>query len=75
MGNLDSKKIDTHKALLAADAVMRHGESTSRGMHWHGITVMTDLDGYTVTLKDDNVDLQLLFHHKFQMFVIFEECQ
>jgi|TARA_B110000977_G_scaffold186202_1_gene251849 4-hydroxyphenylpyruvate dioxygenase-like putative hemolysin len=60
-------KIDTHKALLAANAVMTYGTNTARGMHWHGITVLADPDGYTVTLTDDNVELRLLFHNKFQL--------
>ena len=67
MGIFGNRKIDTHKALLAANAILRHGASTSQGMHWHGITVLTDLDGYTVTLMDDNVELRLLFHNKFQL--------
>ena len=64
---VNDTKIDTHKALLAANAVMNYGTSTALGMHWHGITVLADPDGYTVSLMDDNVELRLLFHNKFQL--------
>lgn len=60
-------KIDTHKALLAANAVIKFGTSTPSGVKWHGINVLSDPDGYTVTLTDDNVELRLLFHNKFQL--------
>jgi len=60
-------KIDTHKALLAANAVIKFGTTSPGGAKWHGITVLADPDGYTVTLTDDDVELRLLFHNKFQL--------
>ena len=47
---INDTKIDTHKALLAANAVMSYGTSTALGMHWHGITVLSDRDGYNSEL-------------------------
>ena len=67
MNKVNDTKIDTHRALLAANAVMSYGTSTALGMHWHGITVLSDRDGYTVSLMDDNVELRLLFHNKFEL--------
>ena len=67
MKTRNDTKIDTHKALLAANAIMRYGVNTSRGMQWHGVIALSDPDGYTVTLMDDNVELRLLFHNKFQL--------
>lgn len=67
MGNANSTKVDTHNALLAANAVMTNGVHDNSGYHWRGITVVTDADGYTVTLKDESVELQLLFHNKFRL--------
>ncbi len=60
-------KIDTHQALLAVNAVLTNGRSSPDGTSWHGLTVNSDLDGYTVTLSDDKVELRLLFHNKFQL--------
>ena len=60
-------KIDAHRALQAANAIMRFGRPNTLGTHWRGITLVTDHDGYTVTLMDEDVELRLLFHNKFEL--------
>lgn len=67
MAKQSETKIDTHQALLAVNAVLTNGHSSDAGTSWRGLTVTSDLDGYTVTLSDDQVELRLLFHNKFQL--------
>ncbi|WP_434928296.1 DUF3081 family protein [Shewanella sp. HL-SH8] len=63
-------EIDIHRALRVFNKVTQYGEKTSDTAesvyHLCGINALTGFDGYTITLSDVQVKLDIFFHNKYQ---------
>ena len=60
-------KVDLVKILSVFNTVLDHGEKLSDGHYlYSGIQAKHDQDGYTLTLLDSQVTLNLFFHNKYQ---------
>ena len=53
--------------LMVFELVTRHGNQTTQGQCWQGITVSSSHDGYEVYLKTDGVTLRLGFHNQYHI--------
>ncbi|WP_394176755.1 DUF3081 family protein [Thalassotalea litorea] len=59
--------IDIKQALRVCNKIMSHGQRLERGHKLGDLTVESDYDGYTLTLSDHAVTLQIFFHNKHQL--------
>jgi len=60
-------EIDVHQALMVVNKITRHGTKKEEGIyHYEGLSVESDIDGYTVCLTDGRTQLTLLFHNKYE---------
>ncbi len=59
------RKVDITLALRAYQSVLDHGERIEEGFMYKGLRASTDFDGYTVTLSDGTISLQIYFHNRF----------
>ena len=60
-------KVDIALALRAYQTVLDHGERDEEGFVYKGLRASTDFDGYTVTLSDGTISLQIYFHNRFSI--------
>ena len=58
------EKVDIKRALRAFQIITSNGIKNEDGFQLSGLTAFTDFDGYTVTIKNDYVRLDILFHNK-----------
>jgi flavin-dependent dehydrogenase len=61
------RKVDIALALRAYQTVVDHGERDEEGFVYKGLRASTDFDGYTVTLSDGTISLQIYFHNRFSI--------
>lgn len=59
------EKIDVRKALRVFQQIMSDGERIDNQYHLNGLVAHTDFDGYTATIRNDYVCLDIFFHNKF----------
>jgi hypothetical protein len=59
--------IDTHLAVEAFQSIRKHGQQIDGEFHYGGLFGSTDFDGYTVFLRDQNVELTVFFKHRFSL--------
>lgn len=57
-------KLNIKKALRVFDKVLTQGKRIEDRYQLNGITAYTDFDGYTATLCNDYVRLDIFFHNK-----------
>ncbi|WP_299732931.1 DUF3081 family protein [uncultured Endozoicomonas sp.] len=61
------KHLDTKKCLSAFATILQEGEKSEKGYFLKGIWAESMDDGYTVRLFDNQSELTLYFHNKFQL--------
>ncbi|MFT6791525.1 MAG: hypothetical protein ACJA04_000727 [Cellvibrionaceae bacterium] len=61
-----SEKIEVRKALGVIDYIFSEGEKDGDAYVLNGLRAKSDFDGYTVTLMNDYVTLNIYFHNKFR---------
>ncbi|MCP4598575.1 DUF3081 family protein [Neptuniibacter sp.] len=60
-------KVDVMRTLSVFHCILDHGEKLGDGHYiYSGIQAKHDQEGYTLTLLDSQVKLNLFFHNKFQ---------
>jgi hypothetical protein len=60
-----SEKIKVKQALQAFAKIRNHGIKTESGFVLDGLLAETSIDGYTLKISNDYVNLTILFHNKF----------
>ena len=64
-------EIDIHRALRVFNKVTTLGDkqsdSTESVYHLCGLNALTDFDGYTISLSDAQVRLDIFFHNKYNL--------
>jgi hypothetical protein len=60
-------KINIKTALRAFNRIREEGVERGDEHHLNGVAAGSDFDGYTITLHDDYVTLQIFFHNKFKL--------
>ena len=60
-----NEKIDVRQALRVFDIITRHGKQEAGEYLLNGLKANSGFDGYTVTLRNDYVTLDIFFHNKF----------
>ena len=58
-------RVSVKKALRVFQKVCDAGEKTGDEYQYNGLKASSDFDGYTVTLRNDYVSLDIFFHNKF----------
>ena len=59
------EKSDVRKAFRAFGTMLAEGQRVGNEYHLNGLVAYTDHDGYTVTIRNDFVKLDIFFHNKF----------
>ena len=59
-----NEKINLKKALRAFNIITTKGHRNGNEYTLNGLTAHTDFNGYTVTIRNDYVRLDILFHNK-----------
>jgi hypothetical protein len=60
-----SEKVNIKKALYAFNRIITEGYRNGDEYSLNGLTAYTDFDGYTITIRNDYVRLDIFFHNKF----------
>jgi hypothetical protein len=60
-----SEKVNIKKALHAFNRIITEGYRNGDEYSLNGLTAYTDFDGYTITIRNDYVRLDIFFHNKF----------
>ena len=58
-------KMDIRVALSVADKITTYGERRGEGFFLAGLLATPSFDGYTVTISDEKVSMDIQFHNKF----------
>lgn len=59
-----SEKVDIKKSLRVFNQIVTKGRRAGDEYLLNGLVAFTDFDGYTVTIKNDYVRLDIFFHNK-----------
>ena len=59
------KKLDKQQALRAYAKIAEYCEQTNSGHYLLGVHAESDFDGYSLTLRDKHVTLNLHFHNTY----------
>lgn len=59
-----SEKVNIKSALRVFERITREGKKDGDGYYLSGLKAYTDFDGYTVTIENDYVRLDIYFHNK-----------
>lgn len=59
-------QLDIQRLLRIFTLIQQHGDKTEQGHLLHGLTASSDFDGYTLTISDQQVCLNLFFHSKYK---------
>ncbi len=59
------EKIDIRQALRVFHIIRNNGKKQGNTYSFKNLSAISDFDGYTATLKDDYVCLDIFFHNKF----------
>ena len=60
-------ELDIHQALKVFHKIVKMGEKHGDGHTLLGVTALSDFDGYTIILQDNNASLTIYFHNKYQI--------
>lgn len=66
MTTLD-EKLDIKMALRVFQKIIDHGKRSEAGYTLNGLTAISDIDGYNVSLTDEYVTLHILFHSRYTL--------
>ncbi len=58
-------KIDVRLVLRAVSRILEKGAQTDQGAIYRGITVVSDFDGYNVTVSTKDASITVMFHNTF----------
>jgi len=58
-------KIDLKKVLQAFQTIVNNGKKVGSEYVLNGLIASSDVDGYTITIRNEYVILNILFHNKF----------
>lgn len=56
---------NTKTALRAFNTIITKGKKTNGFYRYQGLQAISDYDGYTLVIKNEQVSLTLFFHHKY----------
>ena len=59
-----NEKVNIKSALRVFNTIITNGRHSGDEYVLNGLTAHTDFDGYTVTIRNDYVRLDILFHNK-----------
>ena len=59
--------INVRQVLLAANAILDKGDRYGSEYFYRGLFASTDFDGYTVVLRDNDVQIKVFFHQKYDL--------
>jgi len=59
-------QVDIQRLLRIFTLIQQYGEKTSQGHQLLGLTATSDFEGYTLTISDQSVSLDLFFHNKYK---------
>jgi hypothetical protein len=59
------EKIYVRRAFRAFGVILAEGKRVGNEYHLNGLVAYADHDGYTVTIRNDYVQLDVFFHNKF----------
>ena len=59
------EKINIKKVLRAFSTIITEGRQVGSKYHLNGLVAYSDFDGYTITICNDYVKLEVFFHSKF----------
>jgi len=62
-----TEKVDIKKSLRVFNQIATKGRRVGDEYLLNGLTAFTDFDGYTVTIKNDYVRLDIFFHNKISL--------
>lgn len=62
-----AEKVDVRLALKVFELIRTEGEKIDSGYRFKGLTADTDFDGYTASIFNDFVRLDIFFHNKFAL--------
>ena len=60
-------KVNVAKALRVYQKVVNEGVKDQGRYVWQGLSVGSDLDGYSINLSEGRVSLQIFFHQRFSL--------
>ena len=60
-----NKEVDVRKALRVFQKITEEGVKSGDHYTMNGLKALTDFDGYTATICNDYVTLDIFFHNKF----------
>lgn len=61
------KKPDVYQALRVYQKIVQFGFRKSNSFLLDGLTANPGVDEYSITIKDDNVSLDIYFHNRYQI--------
>ena len=61
------EKINARQALRVFNTIRQFGENRGGEFYLNGLIASTSYDGYTITLRNEYVTLDVFFHNKFSL--------
>lgn len=61
------RRVNVRQALRVFNTVLEKGTNDNGRWRYRGLTAEPSYDGYTVTLSDQHVTLNVYFHNKYQL--------
>ncbi|MGB5324096.1 MAG: DUF3081 family protein [Pseudomonadales bacterium] len=61
------EKIDVRRALQVFNFILEHGQKGENVYRYNGLNAASAVDGYTISLYNDYVRLDILFHNRFTL--------
>lgn len=58
-------KIDVRLVLRAVSRILEKGAQTDQGAIYRGVTVVSDFDGYNITVSTRDASITVMFHNTF----------
>lgn len=58
-------KIDVRLVLRAVSRILDKGTRTEQGASYRGVSVVSDFDGYNITLSTRDASITVMFHNTF----------
>ncbi len=60
-------KLNIKQALRVFQKILDHGQRRDAERMLHGLYASSDLDGYTLMIRDEAVTLQIFFHNRHKL--------
>ena len=59
-------KIDVRLVLRAVSRILEKGKQIDQGALYQGLTVLSDFDGYNITVSTKDASITVMFHNTFE---------